>query len=79
MGKSRVGGRSQEVWSEEGEEQVWVGLGIPWFSRQHPRYPTESFSPPHPNPALNLEHLSGSNVPPIPTALSPTSPPRLPR
>lgn len=48
MEKSQVGGHSQEVWSEEGEEQVWVGLGIPRYSRQHPRCPAESF--PHPTP-----------------------------
>lgn len=26
--ESRVGGPSQEVWSEKGEDQVWEGLGV---------------------------------------------------
>lgn len=47
------------------------GAGHPPVLEAAPQVSCRVLPPPHPNQALSLEHLSGSNVPPIPTAVSP--------
>lgn len=73
--ESRVGGPSQEVWSEKGEDQVWERLGIPpspvlWALGSTPGVLQSPPTPPA-HQALHPEHLSESDDSPIPTAPTP--------